>query len=197
MKRILLVCWVACFLMGCGEQKKPSVFDKKNNEQVEPGSDEDDLWEEDEEEEQEIQPERSGRTERRKVAAPVSQAMQRDELKVIDREAEQVKMPSFEEIFDACRTNYETRRKRTRKEVNVRQLPEYMQLCAMGTSILPLVVRELMNEGNLFALKLYDDLQPDASLKIDPAKCPDERERAIRTVRLWTKATDATTEKAR
>lgn len=197
MKRIVLVCLAACLLAGCGERKKPSVFDQKNNEQVESDSDEDELWEEDEEEEQEVRPERSGRTERRKVAVPVSQAMRRDELKVIDREAEQVKMPSFEEIFDACRTNYETRRKRTRKEVDVRQLPEYMQLCAMGTSILPLVVRELMNEGNLFALKLYDDLQPDASLKIDPAKCPDERERAIRTVRLWTKGTGIATEKAR
>ncbi|MBD3265539.1 hypothetical protein GF373_02620 [bacterium] len=72
----------------------------------------------------------------------------------------------------------------------VRYTEPYKQLAAMGDEIVPLVVDKLTDSDNFFALQLYDALQPDEKLVIQPDTEGDEilegeQGRAKRTVIAW------------
>lgn len=49
---------------------------------------------------------------------------------------------------------------------DAKDLPEFSQLLAMGTKILPLVVEKMLDDENLLAVVLYDALQDNKELKV-------------------------------
>lgn len=75
-----------------------------------------------------------------------------------------------------------------------KKAPEYTVLKEMGSCIIPLVVKKMVDTDNFIALVLYDDLIDETSLKIqyrgieDPHFLEGEAARAIRTAKLWLKA---------
>lgn len=169
---------VAMALSGCHDEKKKISLKVAVQDEVEAFDemeDDSESWSAKPEEESSEKP------------SSVSDALTDEEKTCVADVAYRTDIPSFQPIFDRCRQTYREHR-RGRRPADVSALPEYKQLCAMGPAILPLVVQELTKPGNLFALKLYDDLQTNASLKIKPAECRDTRERAVRTVRLWVKS---------
>lgn len=62
-------------------------------------------------------------------------------------------------------------------------LPAFAELQAMGKQILPLVVKELLDEDQYFFLTLYDALQADDTLKCK--ETGSEQEKTLKTIRLW------------
>ena len=73
----------------------------------------------------------------------------------------------------------------------VRFNKEFGELISLGDQIIPLLIKELLNPNNFFALQLYDAIQPEtmAIIPIDPEDeeliLDGEQGRANRTVRLW------------
>jgi len=68
---------------------------------------------------------------------------------------------------------------------SARPSPEFRALISLGPDILPLLVGKLANRDETRALQVYDALQERAELRVDPQAYPDERQRALETVRRW------------
>jgi hypothetical protein len=67
---------------------------------------------------------------------------------------------------------------------------EYDALIALGPTILPLVIEQLANPENFFALQLYDAIQPNEKLLVqfepdDERILEGEQGRARRVVQAW------------
>jgi hypothetical protein len=62
---------------------------------------------------------------------------------------------------------------------------EFRALISLGPGILPLLVGKLANGDDSRALQAYDALQDHSDLRVDPQAYPNERQRALETVRRW------------
>lgn len=68
---------------------------------------------------------------------------------------------------------------------SARPSPEFRALISLGPDILPLLVGKLVDRDETRSLQVYDALQERAELRVDPQAYPDERQRALETVRRW------------
>ncbi|MGO8840232.1 MAG: hypothetical protein ACLQF1_03595 [Methyloceanibacter sp.] len=96
---------------------------------------------------------------------------------------------SFESTFAAWKGRWFTGgAKASSDSRSNKTFPEYRQLVAIGTSILPLVVRELADPVNFVALVLYDELAGE-DLRVDADErgvaLEGEQSRARRTIRRY------------
>lgn len=178
---------LALALAGCSQEKrnKPWIVTDESAEQEETMGD---------------RPENETMTEEEKAVLAEDRPQERtdnslynsltaDEKKIIHATARKQPVEGFERVFTDCYRSYRRQLKSTRRKrqhTDVRQLPEYGQLCAMGEAIIPLLMEKMLDTRNLFALKLYEDIQTDSSLKIAVKKQPDEAKRLIQTIHLWT-----------
>lgn len=72
------------------------------------------------------------------------------------------------------------------------KLPEFAPLKAMGKGIIPLIMKELLNENNFYLLPLYDAIQEDSLQRIvldtnSAEILGGEQYRAKKTIQLWLK----------
>lgn len=73
----------------------------------------------------------------------------------------------------------------------VRTLPEFNELTELGSEILPLVVKKLLDPGNFFAIQVYEALQTRADLLVnfegedDDRVLEGEQARALRIAAHW------------
>lgn len=104
----------------------------------------------------------------------------KEAVKAVDAKTKKAFDTAFAKWKHEWRTSSETRM--SSRTTDAGRLDTYPPLKSMGKKIIPLVINELLEEGNFFALSLYDDLQQDASKK---STLGIEQERAIHTVRLW------------
>lgn len=100
----------------------------------------------------------------------------------------------FGQLFSSWRAEWRLPHIAFSSDPGARRLaPSFYPLLALGPDILPLVVQELADPENFFALQLYDYLQGDPTLRIQFE--PDsvdmlegEQGRALRTVRRYLSA---------
>lgn len=72
------------------------------------------------------------------------------------------------------------------------KLPEFAKLKAMGKDIIPLIMKELLNENNFYLLPLYDAIQDDSLQRVvldtnSTEILGGEQYRAKKTIQLWLK----------
>lgn len=73
----------------------------------------------------------------------------------------------------------------------VRMLPEFDKLTQLGSEILPLIVKKLLDPGNFFAIQVYEALQPRQDLLVnfegedDDRVLEGEQARALRIAAHW------------
>lgn len=79
-------------------------------------------------------------------------------------------------------------------------LPKFKELTAMGKGIIPLIMKELLDEKKFYLLELYDALQENPQLKVayndkDATFLRGEQDRAKSTIRMWLKGNKITSAK--
>ena len=79
------------------------------------------------------------------------------------------------------------------------KLPQFEQMKAMGTEIIPVILEKMLNEKHFPLLVLYDAIQSNDKMKVSYKNggietLEGEQNRAIRTIRIWLKEQNKLTE---
>ena len=96
----------------------------------------------------------------------------------------------FEEWTEEIKSNSLTKYSSNTRDYA--KLPQFEQMKAMGTEIIPLILEKMLNEKHFAILVLYDTIQNNDKMKIsykngDIEILEGEQNRARRTIRIWLK----------